>query len=88
MINRERLKALHKIEEERFLTRTPKSRERFNQAKKVMPGGVPMSWMTKWPGAYPVFVASANGAHFVDLDRKSTRLNSSHVSESRMPSSA
>ena len=24
----------------------------------------------------------------VDLDRKSTRLNSSHVSESRMPSSA
>mgnify|MGYP003328127987 FL=1 len=68
MINRERLKALHKVEEERFLTRTPKSRERFNQAKKVMPGGVPMSWMTKWPGAYPVFVASANGAHFVDLD--------------------
>ena len=68
MINRERLKALHKIEEERFLTRTPKSRERFNQAKQVMPGGVPMSWMTKWPGAYPVFVASANGAHFVDLD--------------------
>ena len=25
---------------------------------------------------------------FADLDRKSTRLNSSHVSESRMPSSA
>mgnify|MGYP003351174840 CR=1 FL=1 len=25
---------------------------------------------------------------FVDADRKSTRLNSSHVSESRMPSSA
>ncbi|MEY3094842.1 MAG: hypothetical protein RLZZ317_1345 [Actinomycetota bacterium] len=68
MINRERLKALHQKEEERFLARTPKSRERFNEAKRVMPGGVPMSWMTKWPGAYPVFVASANGAHFVDLD--------------------
>src|ERR1043166_4811347 len=27
------------------------------------------------------------GASFVDVDRKSTRLNSSHVSESRMPSS-
>ena len=26
--------------------------------------------------------------HLVDKDRKSTRLNSSHVSESRMPSSA
>ena len=27
-------------------------------------------------------------AHFESIDRKSTRLNSSHVSESRMPSSA
>ena len=30
----------------------------------------------------------AHGQHEIDLDRKSTRLNSSHVSESRMPSSA
>ena len=28
------------------------------------------------------------GSRFVGVDRKSTRLNSSHVSESRMPSSA
>ena len=28
------------------------------------------------------------GVHFDLIDRKSTRLNSSHVSESRMPSSA
>jgi glutamate-1-semialdehyde 2,1-aminomutase len=33
-----------------------------------MPGGVPMSWMAKWPGKYPLFVASAQGAHFVDVD--------------------
>ncbi|MBM3721298.1 MAG: aminotransferase class III-fold pyridoxal phosphate-dependent enzyme, partial [Actinobacteria bacterium] len=68
MINRDRLKELHKKEEARFLARTPKSRERFNAAKDVMPGGVPMSWMAKWPGAYPLFVASAKGAHFVDVD--------------------
>ena len=30
----------------------------------------------------------ANSAALLDLDRKSTRLNSSHMSESRMPSSA
>ncbi|NCV87653.1 MAG: aminotransferase class III-fold pyridoxal phosphate-dependent enzyme, partial [Oxalobacteraceae bacterium] len=48
--------------------RTPQSRERFEKAKGVMPGGVPMSWMTKWPGKYPLFVASARGAHFVDVD--------------------
>jgi glutamate-1-semialdehyde 2,1-aminomutase len=36
-----------------------------------MPGGVPMSWMTKWPGKYPLFVASAKGAHFEDVDGSS-----------------
>jgi glutamate-1-semialdehyde 2,1-aminomutase len=68
MIDRTHLKKLHAKEEERFLARTSKSRERFEAAKKVMPGGVPMSWMTKWPGKYPLFVASAKGAHFVDVD--------------------
>jgi glutamate-1-semialdehyde aminotransferase len=27
-----------------------------------------MSWMAKWPGDFPVFVAEASGAHFVDVD--------------------
>jgi glutamate-1-semialdehyde 2,1-aminomutase len=71
MIDRAHLKKLYSIEEERFLARTPKSRERFEAAKKVMPGGVPMSWMTKWPGKYPLFVASAKGAHFEDVDGNS-----------------
>jgi glutamate-1-semialdehyde 2,1-aminomutase len=68
MIDRAHLKKLHAKEEARFLARTPKSGERFASAKKVMPGGVPMSWMTKWPGKYPLFVASAKGAHFIDVD--------------------
>ena len=67
-INRDHLRALHRKEEARFLSRTPKSRARFEEARQVMPGGVPMSWMSKWPGAYPLFVASAKGAHFVDID--------------------
>ncbi len=68
MIDRAHLKRLYAIEEERFLARTPKSRERFEAAKKVMPGGVPMSWMTKWPGKYPLFISTAKGAHFTDID--------------------
>jgi hypothetical protein len=47
VIDRAHLKKLHAHEEERFLARTPQSRERFEKAKGVMPGGVPMSWMTK-----------------------------------------
>jgi glutamate-1-semialdehyde 2,1-aminomutase len=68
VINRERLKALHKEEMERFISRTPKSAALFEKAKEVMPGGVPMSWMSKWPGKYPLFVESAKGAHFIDVD--------------------
>jgi len=53
---------------ERFNSRTPKSAALFEKAKEVMPGGVPMSWMSKWPGKYPLFVESAKGAHFIDVD--------------------
>ena len=52
----------------RFISRTPKSAALFEKAKEVMPGGVPMSWMSKWPGKYPLFVESAKGAHFIDVD--------------------
>ena len=67
-INRDHLKKLNAKEEERFLVLHPKSGELFKKAKEVMPGGVPMSWMAKWPGAYPVFVDSAQGARFTDVD--------------------
>ena len=67
-IDRDHLKKLNAKEEERFLALHPKSGELFKKAKEVMPGGVPMSWMTKWPGAYPVFVDCARGARFTDVD--------------------
>jgi glutamate-1-semialdehyde aminotransferase len=53
-MDRHKLTLAMKRESERFLARTPKSAALFEEAKKVMPGGVPMSWMSKWPGAYPV----------------------------------
>jgi len=67
-MNRSKLNSAMKREMDRFLERTPKSAKLFEEAKKVMPGGVPMSWMSKWPGAYPTFVASANGSRFTDVD--------------------
>jgi len=68
MINRSNLTALRKIEDQRFLETHKKSGELFAVAKDSMPNGVPMSWMSKWPGAYPVFVEEAKGASFVDVD--------------------
>ena len=68
MINRDRLATLRAKEDARFLALHPKSGEMFKNGQKSMPGGVPMSWMAKWPGAYPVFVKEAKGAHFKDVD--------------------
>ncbi len=68
VIRPERIAELMKIEEKRFLDLHKASTAAFNQSSKVMHEGVPMSWMAKWPGAHPVFVKEAKGAHFTDLD--------------------
>ncbi len=68
MIDRKLLAALRAKEDARFLEQHPVSGKMFAEAKAVMPGGVPMSWMAKWPGAYPVFVKDAKDAHFSDVD--------------------
>jgi glutamate-1-semialdehyde 2,1-aminomutase len=68
VINRQHLKELRAKEEQRFLDTHKKSAAAFEDSKKVMHEGVPMSWMAKWPGAHPVFVKEAKGAHFTDID--------------------
>ena len=67
-IDRQHLKKLRAIEEQRFLDTHKKSAAAFEDSKKVMHEGVPMSWMAKWPGAHPVFVKEAKGARFTDID--------------------
>jgi len=67
-INRKKLNELCAREEQKFIAEHPKSAEMYVRARKSLLGGVPMNWMRKWAGAFPVFVARAKGAHFVDVD--------------------
>jgi glutamate-1-semialdehyde 2,1-aminomutase len=67
-LDRARLRALMQREEERFVATHPKSKTLFERARQSLLGGVPMNWMAKWAGAFPVFVADARGAHFTDAD--------------------
>jgi glutamate-1-semialdehyde 2,1-aminomutase len=67
-IDRERLHELLRVEEERFVTEHPRSRELFERGRRSLLAGVPMPWMTEWAGAFPVFVAEASGARFTDVD--------------------
>lgn len=67
-IDRSRLRSLHQREEKRFVADHPRSAELYFRAQRSLLGGVPMNWMNKWAGAFPVFVKSAAGAHFTDVD--------------------
>lgn len=58
-------------ERQRSLKSHPRSAELFARAKATLLAGVPMPWMTQWAGPYPVFLAEAEGARFVDVDGNS-----------------
>ncbi|MED4727398.1 aspartate aminotransferase family protein [Aneurinibacillus migulanus] len=68
MINRNRLQVLLEKELQLFEETHPRSRELFERAKKSLLDGVPMNWMVKWAGSFPVFVKGGQGAHFTDVD--------------------
>ncbi len=68
MIDRTRLRSLRADEERRFVETHPRSQELSGKAGDSLLAGVPMPWMTRWAGAFPVFVERAEGARLVDVD--------------------
>lgn len=68
MIDRTRLAALHAEEEDLFVRLHPRSAALAGRAGSSLLAGVPMPWMTRWPGSFPVFVDTATGAAFTDVD--------------------
>ena len=67
-IDSERLAALKAREDADFVERHPRSRELFERAQAHLLDGVPMNWMMRWAGPFPLFVAEAQGAHFTYVD--------------------
>ena len=70
-LNRARLASLLQSEEQLFHKTHPKSFDLYQRARKSLHGGVPMLWMIRWAGSFPVFVKEAKGAHFTDVDGNS-----------------
>src|SRR5262245_11913706 len=64
----ERAAALLERELERFLAEHSRSGELARRASSSLLAGVPMHWMLRWPGAYPVYASEAHGARFRDVD--------------------
>ena len=67
-IDRTRVRTLMDRERETFRERHRRSGSLAADAKASLLFGVPMNWMTRWPGDHPVFVDHAEGARFWDVD--------------------
>src|SRR5262245_27315251 len=66
--DRDRLAAALRRETARFAETHPRSRALHARAKRSLLAGVPMHWMVRWPGGFPIVVAGGSGARFRDVD--------------------
>jgi len=67
-IDRGRLTGLLEAERARFAELHPRSAAAYAQARGHLFGGVPMTWMNKAAGRFPLYLESARGARVTDLD--------------------
>lgn len=68
VLDRSRLAALMAREAARFAGEHPRSHALHERARSSLLDGVPMNWMVKWAGPFPLFVGSATGSHFSCVD--------------------
>ena len=69
-INRQKLEKVLEQEIQLFAREHPKCYALYQRAKDSLLDGVPMNWMVRWAGGYPLFVDHAKGAHFTCADGK------------------
>ena len=67
VIDRQRLSALLGRERETYRARNPRSLAAYETATHLF-GRVPMTWMNKNAGGFPLYLAAARGAHVEDID--------------------
>jgi glutamate-1-semialdehyde 2,1-aminomutase len=67
-INRDLLSQQYQSECELFERLHPRSAELARGARQNLVSGVPMPWMTRLPGGFPLFLDEARGGHFTDVD--------------------
>lgn len=66
--DRARLHDLLSAETASFADRHPRSRALHERARRSLLDGVPMNWMVRWAGPFPLFLESASGAHATCVD--------------------
>ena len=67
VIDRMNLARLLEREREEYRTKHPTSAQLFESADNLF-GGVPMTWMNKWSGGFPLYLDTAHGNRITDVD--------------------
>jgi len=67
-IDKNRVRELMEREVARFVSTHARSKALFDTAKKSLLAGVPMNWMVRWAGPYPIFAKAAKGSTIWDVD--------------------
>ena len=63
-----RVQALLASEISRYTTDHPKSHQLFEKAGRHLLNGVPLNWMRRWAGPFPLYAEAGEGAHVRDVD--------------------
>jgi glutamate-1-semialdehyde 2,1-aminomutase len=67
-INMQTARELFKKEQARFIANMPRAQAMSQQVQQHLLFGVPLHWMTDWSTPFSLYVESAQGAHFKDVD--------------------
>lgn len=67
-LDRTRLTGLIERERATYVDNHPRSQDAFAAAQQNLFGGVPMTWMTKWSGGFPLYLDEAKGNRISDID--------------------
>lgn len=68
MIAKSRIAELMTTEVDMFINNHPRSQEESRNSKGSLLAGVPMPWMKRWAGPFPVIADQAVGGTIVDID--------------------
>ena len=63
-----KIEPLKEQELDRFASERPRSKKLYQRALKSYLYGTPLHWMQQWPGSYPIYVDTAQGARLTDVD--------------------
>ncbi len=69
-IDRAKLEKVLEQEIVRFAAEHSECHKLYERAKGCLLDGVPMNWMVRWAGGFPLFVREAKGASFTCADGK------------------